>query len=301
VATGKLVPRRKLRCTAPRYDAGGGGVNVSRVIKELGGESLAFVAVGGGTGSRYLDLLGAEGIETIKHACEGDTRFSLTVMESATGEHFRFVLPGPEQSGAQDSAMLSAIGEAAGRVRYVVASGSLPPGLPADFYMRVAEASRDAGARLILDTSGPALKASLPGRPYCIRINHYEAGELLDLDGPADIAAARRLTSELVAGGATEVAIVTVGEAGAVVASAQTAFEIHPPEVAVVSAVGAGDSFVGALALGLSRDWPLPRAVRFGVAAAAAAVTTEATELCHRADAERYFSSLEALAIREAG
>jgi 6-phosphofructokinase 2 len=149
---------------------------------------------------------------------------------------------------------------------------------------------------MILDTSGPALKASLQLHPYCIRINHHEAGELLGLAGPADPASARRLTADLIASGSTDIAIVTVGAAGAIVASAEGEIEVHPPDVEVVSTVGAGDSFVGALALALSRDWPLARAVRFGVAAAAAAVATEATELCHRADAERHFSTLEARA-----
>lgn len=297
VTTAELRPRRKLRCTAPRYDAGGGGANVSRVIKELGGESRAFVVAGGPTGARYLELLRGEGIDVLAHAGEGDTRFSLTVMEQATGEHYRFVLPGPVQSTAREETMLLAIARAASGAPYVVASGSLPPGLSIDFYSKVAETVRGAGSRLILDTSGPALKASLRGRPYCIRINHHEAGELLGLAGPADAAAARALTADLVAGGATELGIITVGEAGAVVATVDGAFEVRPPEVAVTSTVGAGDSFVGALALALSRDWPVARAVRFGVAAAAAAVTTEATELCHRADAERYFEHL----ARQAG
>lgn len=296
VTTEKLLPRRKLRCTTPRYDAGGGGANVSRVIRELGGHSLAFVATGGPTGDRHLELLQAEGIDTLAHAAAGDTRFSLTVMEEASGEHYRFVLPGPAQSAHEEQAMLIAIGTAVaeGGVRYVVASGSLPPGVSPDFYGQVARTAEASGARLILDTSGEALAASMSGRPYCIRINHHEAGELLGLAGPVDVAAAERLTRKLVDEGAATIAIVTVAEAGAVVASAGDGrFQIHPPHVSVVSTVGAGDSFVGALALGLSRDWPLERAVRYGVAAAAAAVTTEATRLCRREDTEQLLDSLE--------
>ena len=296
VTTEKLQPRRKLRCTTPRYDAGGGGTNVSRVIRELGGDSLAFVSAGGPTGARHLDLLRAEGIATLAHAAAGDTRFSLTVMEEVSGEHYRFVLPGPLQSAQEEQVMLTAIGAAIAEegVRHVVASGTLPPGVSPDFYAQVARTVAASGARLILDTSGEGLAASLSGRPYCIRINHHEAGELLGLKGPADGAAAERLTRKLVNDGSTSIAIVTVAEAGAFVASAEDGcFQIHPPRVSVVSTVGAGDSFVGALALGLSRGWPLERAVRYGVAAAASAVTTEATRLCRREDTERLFGSLE--------
>lgn len=297
VATEQLQPRRKLRCSTPRYDAGGGGANVSRVIRELGGESLAFVAANGPTGARYLELLRHEGIVTLPHEGDGDTRFSLTVMERTTGEHYRFVLPGPEQSEGQEEVMLAAVGSAIETgIRIVVGSGSLPPGLSDEFYGRVARLSRDAGARFILDTSGAALKASLDDHPYCIRINHHEAGELLGRAGSADEASARDLARELVDSGAAELAIITVGEIGAFVATGTGDFEIRPPPAEVKSTVGAGDSFVGALALGMAREWPLVKSVRYGVAAAAAAVTTEATELCKRADVERNFAELESRA-----
>ena len=296
VTTEQLQPRRKLRCTAPRYDAGGGGTNVSRVIRELGGESIALVAAGGPTGARHLDLLRAEGINAVAYACAGDTRFSLTVMEEASGEHYRFVLPGPQQTQADAASLLRAITYVSrgDHIAFVVASGSLPPGLADDFYGQVARVTEAVGSRMILDTSGTALAAALASRPYCIRINHHEAGELLGLPGPVDMEGARQLTRKLVAEGSTMVAIITVAEEGSVVASATEGhFEVRPPKVTVASTVGAGDSFVGALSLGFSRDWPLERAVRFGVAAAAAAVTTEATKLCQRSEAERLLALID--------
>ncbi len=292
VTTDRLVPQRKLRCSAPRHDAGGGGANVSRVIHELGGDSLAFVVAGGPMGERYVELLRKEGLEVLVHAGEGETRFSLTVMEQATGLQYRFVLPGPEQSVPQAESILAAVRRAAADgSRIVVASGSLPPGLSIEFYGAIAAICREMGARLILDTSGPALAASLDDRPFCIRINHHEAGELLG-GGPADVEGARELTKKLVRDGAAEIAIVTVGESGAIVAAKGAAFEVRPPPVQVVSAVGAGDSFVAALSLGMARGWPIEKSVRYGVAAAAAAVLTEATELCRREDVERFFAEL---------
>jgi 6-phosphofructokinase 2 len=288
--TGKLIPQRKLRCAVPRYDAGGGGANVSRAIKELGGTSHAFLMLGGRTGEHYLELLQPVGIDTHVYCAAGETRFSMTVMERDSGEQFRFVLPGPEQPHEGTDKLLDAIMAHIGsRGGFVVASGTLPPGLPVDFYGRVAKEVRAAGARLILDTSQPALSAALAARPYCIRINHHEARELV---GGDPTKAAETLARQLVAEGTTELAIITIGDQGALVATSQTFARIAPPRVKVKSTVGAGDSFVAALTLGLARGWPIEKAARYGVAAAAAAVTTEATELCKRIDTDRYYSEL---------
>jgi 6-phosphofructokinase 2 len=289
-ATEKLAPQRKLRCSAPRYDAGGGGANVSRAIKELGGTSHAFLLLGGGNGQRYLDLLAPTGIETHVYRGRGETRFSLTVTVRETGEHFRFVLPGPEQPLDEAEQLLgNIVAHIGSRGGYVIASGTLPPGLPSDFYARIATAARTVGARLILDTSQPALSATFAARPYCIRINHHEAREIV---GGDPVAAAEILARRLIADGTTELAIVTAGDQGAFVATEHSFEKIAPPRVKVRSTVGAGDSFVAALTLGLARGWPVEKAARYGVAAAASAVTTEATELCSHAETDRYYSEL---------
>jgi 6-phosphofructokinase 2 len=292
--TEKLFPQRKLRCTAPRYHAGGGGANVSRAIHELGGTSRAFLMLGGRTGKHYLELLAPTGIDTHAYHSAGETRFSLTVMENASGDHFRFVLPGPEQPREAADKLLGAIMTHVGqRGGFVVASGTLPPRLPVDFYARVASAVRNAGAYLILDTSQPALSAALAARPGCIRINHHEAQELIGGDA---VEAAATLARRLITEGTTELAIITAGDQGAFVATAHSFTKIAPPRVKVTSTVGAGDSFVAALTLGLARGWPVDKAARYGVAAAASAVTTEATELCKRSDTDRYYSELARVA-----
>jgi 6-phosphofructokinase 2 len=142
---------------------------------------------------------------------------------------------------------------------------------------------------LILDTSGPHLVAALAERPYIVRLNHLEAQELVG--GGIDPAGVAHTASVLLARGAAEAVIVTLGEHGAFIASAGGRVHIRPPRVPTVSMVGAGDSFIGALALGLVRDWPVEEAARFGVAAAAAAVSTPAGELCDRETTERYFEA----------
>ncbi len=276
--TERLKPQQKLRCNAPRFDPGGGGINVSRAIGELGGESRALVALGGASGAQLRGLLEAEGLSFEAFPVEGETRFSLTVMEAATGLHYRFVLPGPEQHVEFEDRLLARIGELVGPdCRYVVGSGSLLPGVAENFYGKLARLVAGRGARLVLDTHGAALRAAIESRPYLIRVNHLEAQELL---GGRAGTAAHRLARDLVDRHFTEAAIVTLGDRGAIVATAGSETEILPPHVTVRSTVGAGDSFVGALTLGLARGWPLVTAARYGVAAAAAAVTTEATQLC---------------------
>jgi 6-phosphofructokinase 2 len=287
--TEALEPQRKLRCDRPRYDAGGGGVNVSRAIKELGGTSQAFVVLGGPTGEHFLNVLGPSEIDTHIYRGAGDTRFSLTVMEKSSGLHYRFLLPGPEQVAADTDALLASIMARIAPASLVVASGTLPPGLPVDFYGRVSREVRARGASLILDTSEPALSAALPARPYCIRVNHHEARDIV---GGEPIAAAEAFAHQLIDRDLAEVAIITAGDQGAFVSTKGTFLKISPPRVSVRSSVGAGDSFVAALALGLARGWRVEDAARFGVAAAAAAVTTEATELCRRSDAERFYAAL---------
>lgn len=299
--------RAKLRCDAPRFEPGGGGVNVSRAIRILGGESTAFVALGGVTGERLRAGLEQEGIVPHVWVCEGDTRMSIHVDDRAAREQYRFVMPGPVQSTGSDAALLEAVVDCATRGGYsiVVASGSLLPGLPIDWFARLATRMRTAGIRLIVDTSGPALAGCFAGRPWLVKPDSAEWAELVGEHGhrglPAageasapDARAVRELVPEAVAdwllGDAlVDVVILTLGAEGALLAHGSERLRIRPPKVVARSEVGAGDSFIGALVLGLARGWPLREATRFGVAAAASAVTTEASELCRREQVESFF------------
>lgn len=289
-----LEPRRKLRCSAPALHAGGGGVNVSRAIHELGGESRAFIALGGHAGQQFQSILRRVGIASEIWPLLEETRISFTAMEDSSGLPYRFVLPGPTVSPGEADAILHKLERVlANYAGYVVASGSLPPGVPVDFYARLAAHARELGAKLVLDTHGEALRAAAAERPFLIRLNHLEAQELVG--GDAD-KAAHRIARELVAGGYTETAIVALGERGAILSTARGQIEIRPPVVKMRSGVGAGDSFVAALVLALARGWEIEDAARYGVAAAASAVTTDATELCRREDVERFYAQMNEVA-----
>ncbi|MEO0681068.1 MAG: hexose kinase [Pseudomonadota bacterium] len=281
----------KLRCAAPRLDPGGGGVNVSRALRLLGGDSLAAVAVGGPSGAAFRALAEAEGLEALWLDAPGDTRRSLAVTDAGTGEQYRFVFPGePWDADALDAALGGL--EAALRPGDVVAlSGSQPPGAPADLPLILAERLAARDVRLAVDTSGPALDAAAAGGGVplaLLRMDRGEAGGLLGVATP-DAAQAEALARSLAARGAAEVAVVTLAGEGAIAATAAEAWRVTPPVVQVVSAVGAGDSFLAGFLGVMAAGGPLREALARAMAAAASAVTTPATALCDRASAEALY------------
>lgn len=282
-----LIPDQKLRCTEPLLDPGGGGLNVSRAIAALGGESLALVALGGLTGDRLAELLRESGITFLGITGPGETRQSLTVTEDETGRQYRFMLPGPAW-GPQDRARVFQLLRAAGRSgAFAVISGSQPPGVPVDFPAQLAAAMD--GMEVVLDTSGKALHEA---------VEHPIPGlRLLRMDGEeAEALAGRRLLTReetadfaqgLVAAGVARQVIVARGADGSVLAEAGQRLHAVAPKVTVVSKVGAGDSFVGAFVLAAARGQGPEEALAQGVCAAAAAVMTEATDLCRAEDVHR--------------
>jgi 6-phosphofructokinase 2 len=168
----------------------------------------------------------------------------------------------------------------------VVASGSLPPGVPADFYARVARLCRDRGARLVLDASGPALAAALACGVYLVKPNLRELSELLGetLDDPgAWQAAAKRLVDD----GSAEVVALSLGHRGALLTTADGAWQADALPVQVASAVGAGDSFVGGMVSALQGGEGLQTAFGWAMAAASATLLTSGTALCRAEDVRR--------------
>lgn len=292
-STEHVVSVHKLRCSTSRVDPGGGGVNVSRVIQRLGGRSLAVYTAGGPVGEAYRRLIEAERIPSLVVPVRGSTRENFTVDETSTGKQFRFVLEGPELTGQEWRACLDLVAQAIPAGGYVVASGSLPPGVPDDFYGRVVRLAREGGARCIVDSSGPALTEALAEGVFLVKPSKRELGEHFGAalgSEQSQVEAA----SALVADGSAEYVALTLGEAGAVLASKAGVVRLPVPAVPVVSTVGAGDSFLAAFVLRLAQGRPAEEAFRAAVAAGSAAVMTPATELCHRADVEHLEAQLSA-------
>lgn len=277
----RVVPDHKLRCGPTRLDPGGGGVNVSRVIRNLGGRSTAIYTAGGPTGQIYRQLLEDEGILARVVRVADTTRESFTVDETDRGEQFRFVLQGPELSETEWRALLAAVGDDLPVGGLLVASGSLPPGVPTDFYARIARIAREYDVRTVVDTSGDALQAALDEGVFLIKPSKRELRELAGHDpeesGEEGLIEAAR---ELVAGKRCEVVALTLGGDGAVLVTADSVLELPTPHVDVVSTVGSGDSFLAALVLRIAQGTSLPDAFRTAVAAGSASAALPATQLC---------------------
>jgi 6-phosphofructokinase 2 len=281
-----VVHTRKIRCTQVARDPGGGGINVARVICRLGGDARALYTVGGPLGALLERLVGEDGVSSLTVPIDDDTRESFTVHDAACASEYRFVLPGPELSEAEWRALLDAIAGLEPAPRYLVASGSLPPGVPEDFYARVAEAAKSIGARFVLDTSGSALTAALATGVHLVKPNLRElrdlTGETLDTES-AWRGAARRLVET----GKADAVALSLGHHGALLATPEGAWRAPALPVRVASAVGAGDSFVGAMVCALANGAEMTQAFRHGIAAGSAALLTPGTGLCRREDMER--------------
>jgi len=286
-----VTAERKLYCKPPRFEPGGGGVNVSRAIKKLGGESLLLYPLGGLTGKMLQTLLDREGLNHRSFPIEGLIRESLVVLEESTGRQYRFGMPGPEFHEQEWEQFLTALSAMDPAPEYLVASGSLPPGVPADFYARVARVGKKGGAKVIVDVSGEAMKKALREGVYLIKPNVREFRELVgkEIKEEAQIKAEAR---KMIESGRCELLVISLGAAGALMVSEEVTERILPPTVPIVSKVGAGDSMVAGIVLSLARGRSPKESVLFGVAAGAAAVMTPGTELCRMEDAERLFESM---------
>lgn len=297
----EIAPELKLRCTEPHIDPGGGGINVSRAILMLDGQSTALVSIGGGNGARLLELLALEGVPTVAFQGPGNTRLSFSVTDEGTGKQFRFVTPGPVWGEADVARALATVDRAAHPGSYVVLSGSQPPGVAKDFPKILSNHVESHRARLVVDTSGPALRnlVDAPHDPlHVLRTDDVEAEEIAGHALPTTEDTAR-FAQSLVGKGVAEAVIFARGAEGSVLASAEGAWLARPAKVREVSKVGAGDSFVGAFTLALAQGETMPEALRHGVAASAAAVATEATRLCPLEDVQRLLPlcTVEALAL----
>ncbi|MBU2957071.1 1-phosphofructokinase family hexose kinase [Paracoccus sp. 1_MG-2023] len=290
-AADKVRPDLKLRCDKPVFDPGGGGINVSRAIKLIGGQSRAMVALGGATGARMGDMLKTAGLDVLRLTAPGETRQSLAVTDRATGGQFRFVMPGPEWHMSQTGTALAAIAEAALTGGWVVMSGSNPPGIAPGFEQMLTVRLKDGRAKLMVDTSGDALMAmagsSIP--VDVLRMDSHEAEMLAGRPLPDRMDSADFATG-LVRDGAARIVIVARGAEGSVLADMRGAWHAEAAPVKVVSAVGAGDSFVAGFVLAMARGWPPEEALALGAAAASAAVMTPATELCRAEDVRHFYS-----------
>lgn len=287
----RVVPDRKLRCKHPLSEPGGGGINVGRAIHKLGGEALVCYLAGGVTGEFLRELLDQEGVRQRVLPIKGWTRMNSAVLDESTRQQYRFIAPGPELSEGEWQACLNELAAIRPSPAYLVASGSLPPGVPEDFYARLARLARDFGSRFVVDTSGGALTSAVSAGAYLLKPS---LGELSQLAGREIRSETQQLevAQQVVQSGKCEVVLLSLGSEGALMVWAEGSARLRPPPVRVQSTVGAGDSMVGGFLLGLMRGQSLKDSFRLGVAAATAAVMNPGTQLCRREDTERLYEQL---------
>lgn len=293
LAVSEVVADRKLRSARPIYEPAGGGIRVSRAIRHLNGTSLALFTSGGTTGITLAELLRRQSIDSVGISIAEETRQNVNVTATASGKEYRFLVPGPSLGIDEWQHALRVIGAVSPRPKYVVASGSLPSGAPADFYARVARLATKNDFRLIVDTTGEPLRHALGAGTYLIKPNVREL-EYISGERVIGIDHAETVARTLIARSSVEVIVVSLGTEGALVVERGGVTRINAPDVPVVSRIGAGASMVGGMTLALSRGWNLVESVRYGVAAGSAATMMQGHQLCRYEDTERLYQEVGA-------
>jgi 6-phosphofructokinase 2 len=281
-----LVPEQKIRCQTPLFDAGGGGINVSKAISRLEGKSLAIITSGGSTGEMLKDLLKEESISFEAIETRSGTRENFVAVDDNTNSQFRFVFPSPPVTSSEKDKIISTIQEL--EFKYLIVSGGLSEGMSVDFYKQIAEMAKTLNSKLIIDTSGAPLRKALEAGVYMIKPN---VGELAKLVGVKhlEMEEVNEAAKEIISKGGAEIVVVSLGPQGAVLVTKDSYDYVPAPNVAKKSTVGAGDSMVGGMVWALAQNKPLKEVLRWGVACGSAATMNEGTQLFKLEDAKRLF------------
>lgn len=283
----ELIPEKKLRCAMPVFEPGGGGINVARAIHKLGGQAMAAYLAGGCTGQDLTKLLLTEGVQSIISKIELNTRENLVVYEESSGKQYRFGMPGPIVKASEYQTLINSIEDEKG-VAYIVVSGSIPEGIPPGIFAELSRIANAKNARLIVDTSGAALKYAVRSGVYLIKPNLRELGSLSNQEKVKSEDAVS-LAKEVIKSGVCEFIALSMGGEGAILISKDLELKVSTPPVSIKSTVGAGDSMLGGLVYSLSQGKSITEAMRYGVACGTAATLNPGTELCRKEEADRLY------------
>ena len=286
----QLIPEKKRSCSEPHFEPGGGGINVARAIKKLGGEATAIYPAGGYTGNFFNELLAKERIPSIIVDVENPLRENVIMLEESSNNQFRFGFPGARLLEHEWQQCIDAIDEITD-AEYLVASGSLPEGVPDDIFARLAAISKKKNLKLVVDTSKVALKHAANEGVYMLKPNLTELSSIL---GRNELTIGEVITAgkEIIAKKFCEVLLVSLGEKGAMLFTTDKDLKASSPKVEKRSTVGAGDSMVAGFVLSLSHGKIFEDALRYGVACGAAATMNPGTELCDKKDADALFQRI---------
>jgi len=284
-----LVAEHKIRCEQPVYDAGGGGINVSKAINRLGGESIAFFPAGGPIGDLLKSLVNKEGVVFEAIESKAWTRENFIAVDTTSNAQYRFGMPSPELTLNEFEEILEKVKNQNPEI--LVVSGSLPENLSSIIFKRISEVFGEKKPKIVVDTSGDALKFALENGVFLIKPNHKELAKLLGLEKlePKQVESAAKAIIEKYN---CEIVVVSMGPEGAFLFDKNDTQFAAAPKVEKKSTVGAGDSMVGGMVWALSQNLPLENTLKWGVACGSAATMNEGTQLFKKDDAERLFDSL---------
>ncbi|WP_116789027.1 1-phosphofructokinase family hexose kinase [Flavobacterium psychrotrophum] len=286
-----LKPEKKLRCTAPKYEPGGGGINVSRGLVRLGIDSVALFTSGGRTGALLQELLEEEKVSVKTVSTKAETRENFIVVDTSHNEQYRFGMPGEDITVDEADEIFKTIITISPFPEITVISGSLPPGIEAAYIGKLVRALKEKGSLVIADTSGDALEEVLKEGVYLLKPN---IGELATLTGQKELDndSADEAAKQLVDEGKAEIVVVSLGPQGAYLVSKDETIHVPAPSVKKLSTVGAGDSMVAGMVSILAKGGTLTQMARMGVACGSAATMSSGTGLFSKENAEKLYKWL---------
>ena len=274
----RLHPNDTNRIMRVEVDVGGKGINASRVLKELGSETIALGFIGGKIGSFLEHTLKGEGIPTDFVHVKADTRTNISIQELTGSPPTMLNEPGPTVTEDEFDKLFDKIRKVAKEASFVIFGGSLPPGVPKDIYQLLVKVVQDSESKAILDSDGEPMRLGMKSMPYMIKPNREEVERLVNLR-VNNVGEAVR-AANILAGTGVKLVVISMGADGAVAASADEVWHAVPPKVTAVSTIGSGDSMVAGIAHILSKGGSLGEALKWGTAAGAATAMTDGTEIC---------------------
>ncbi len=290
----RLLPNDTNRIKKIEMDVGGKGVNASRVLKELGTETVALGFLGGRTGRQIENELKHDGVPTDFVWIPGETRTNISVQETSGAPPTMLNEPGPNIPAGSLERLKEKICAAAPKADFLLFGGSPAPGVPADVYCTLGKLAIECGTRVILDSDGEPMRLGMECRPFMIKPNRDEVRRLVgidikDLDDGAKALGVFRNKG-------IDVVVISMGAKGAIAGNDEGVWYAVPPEVKPVSTIGSGDSMVAGIAHILSQGGDLGEALRWGSAAGAATAMTDGTEIC-----KCPFTLLDQIDVRKIG
>jgi 1-phosphofructokinase family hexose kinase len=264
-----------LRSTSIKIDFGGKGLNVSRMLKELGTPSTALGFIGGKSGEFLQEGLESLGILTDFVWTEGESRTNFSLISEQANHHIKVNEPGPTITTEEQNKLYEKISDRCQPGDWWIISGSLPPGVPADYYSKLITTIQSHQGKAILDTSGNALAEGCRALPYLVKPNQFELSDLTNL--PVKSNQQVLLAAEKVRVMGPSIVIVSLGKVGALLTTKKDSFLVNSPTIKERNPIGAGDSLTAGLVWAFSQGISMEESLRWGVACGAATTSLDGT------------------------